>query len=112
MWQRVTPGTSVAADLDARGGEPREQPGVVAAAQRGVRLARGSEVVLDAEVELHVAALEPAPAAAGLLRRLRDLDEAEQLGIEAARDGLAAPGNRELDVVDRGERRRRHGGPA
>ena len=73
----------------------------VAHEQRRVRLVRGSEVALDAEVDLHVRALEPAAAALGEVRRLRHFGEPEHAGVEAPRRGLAPGRHRELDVIDR-----------
>ena len=65
-----------------------------------MRLARGGEIGLDADVELLRADPEPDAAAASERLRLLDLLEPEQLAEEAARGVLAAGGGGELDVVD------------
>jgi len=76
-----------------------------------VRLAGGSEVPLDAEVDVEAApALEPHPAAAGEIGRLRHLPEPEGVRIEAPRLSLLALGHGELHVVEADERHGRSRG--
>ena len=65
-----------------------------------MRLPRGGEVRLDADVELVLPDAEPDAAACPDRLRLRDLLQPEQLAEEAARGLLAAGWGRELDVVD------------
>ena len=65
-----------------------------------MRLARGGEIGLDADVELLRADLEPDPAAASERLRLLELLEPEQVAEEPAGGVLAAGGSGELDVVD------------
>ena len=57
-----------------------------------MRLARGGEIRLDADVELLRADPEPDPAAAPERLRFLELLEPEQLAEEAARGTLAAGG--------------------
>jgi hypothetical protein len=69
-------------------------------AERRVRLARGDERILHADVEL-AAASEREPDAAARAQRLGLLEllEAEQLAEEAPRLVLASRRRRELDVI-------------
>jgi hypothetical protein len=60
-----------------------------------MRLARGHEVLLDADVQL----LEPDAAARAQRLGLLDLDEPEQLPVERPRGVLAAGRRRYLDVI-------------
>src|SRR5262249_43289688 len=83
----------------ARVDEPPHERAQAAPAERRGGPLPGAELRVDAEVDLHGAALEPGPAPRGELRRLRALGDAEQLRVEAARVGLSPGGHRELDVV-------------
>jgi hypothetical protein len=65
-----------------------------------MRLPRGAEILLDADVELLGAALKPQPATERERRWLGHLAETEQLAEEAARLGLAASGCGRLHMVD------------
>ena len=65
-----------------------------------MRLSRGGEVGLDADVELLRADLEPDAAAAPERLRLLELGEPEQLAEEAAGGVLAAGGSGQLNVVE------------
>ena len=75
-----------------------------------MRLPRGGELGLDADVELLRA--DPEPDAASVCEQLRLLEllEPEQLAEEAARGVLAAGGGGELDVVDAVDHRLRLAG--
>ena len=96
-------------DLEACGGDRLRsllQLGDRADQQRRVRLLRGDERVVDAEVDLrgHRAPVtgeraEPTSTTAGQRRRLVDLLQAERVAVEAARDVLLVPRHRDLDVV-------------
>jgi len=87
----------------AGGLEPGAEGAEAAHAEGGVRLARGTEAGLDAEVERDALRAEPDAAAGGEACGLRGLGEAEEVAVEGARRRLAAGGHRELDVVDRQE---------
>ena len=65
-----------------------------------MRLPRGRERLLDADVELlAVAEREPGAAARAQRLGLLELLEPEQVAEEAPRLGLAAARRRELDVI-------------
>jgi hypothetical protein len=66
----------------------------------GMRLARGPEILLDAEVELHAVAAEPAAAARGQRGWFRDLVQPEHGAVELAERWLAARRAGQLHVVD------------
>jgi hypothetical protein len=63
-------------------------------------LAGGAELLLHTEVDLGVAAPEPATATRPEVIRLRHLLEADELAVEAASVVLAARRHGELDVVE------------
>src|SRR5512138_2677744 len=65
-----------------------------------MRLARGPEVLLDAEVQLDAVAAEPAPAARGKPRWFLDLVQPEHPAVELAQRRLAARRAGQLHVVD------------
>ena len=65
-----------------------------------MRLARRSELLLDADVQLLRSDPEPDPAAGAERLGLLELLEPEQPAEEAARLRLAAGRRGELDVVD------------
>src|SRR5262245_1310036 len=65
-----------------------------------MRLPRGAELALDAEVNLDVRTLEPCSAARGHRRRLGPLWDTEHASIEGPRLGLLAGRHRQLDVID------------
>ena len=69
-----------------------------------VRLPRGRERLLDADVQLLRTRAEPAAAARRKHDRLRNLLEPEQPAVEHPRLVLAAGGRRDLNVVDAGDR--------
>ena len=68
-------------------------------AERGVRLARRRERLLDTDMELAAAEREPGTAAGTQLLRLLQLLQAEQVAEEAPRLVLAARRCRELNVI-------------
>src|SRR5262249_17827964 len=68
--------------------------------QAGMRPARGPEVLLHAEVELHTVTSEPAAAARGQRGRFRDLVQPEHVAVELAERWLAARRAGQLHVVD------------
>jgi len=65
-----------------------------------VRLARGPEILLDAEMQLDAVAAEPAPVPRGEAGRLVQLVQPEHAAIELAEHGLAARRAGELHMVD------------
>ena len=65
-----------------------------------MRLDGRPEVALDAEVDLHLAVLEPDAPALREFRGLRSFRYAEQLAVEAPGFRLPPRGHGELDVVD------------
>ena len=65
-----------------------------------MRLLRGTEIILDTEVELQRSQLEPDAAAPGEMGRLRDLPQTEHAGVEGARRVLGVPGDGELEVME------------
>ena len=68
--------------------------------ETGVRLLRGRERILDADVELLRTRAKPAAAAGAQLLRLRQLLHPEQAAVERARRVLAARRRRDLHVID------------
>jgi len=78
----------------------RGEPGVVAACERGMRFPGRPEILLHAQVNLHLAALEPAAAAFGKLARLRNFAHAENAGVKAACAFLLAWRHGELHVLN------------
>jgi hypothetical protein len=65
-----------------------------------MRLPGRPKSALDAKMELHLAILEPAPAALLEMGRLCNLGDAKHIAIETARLLPASLGHRQLDVVD------------
>jgi hypothetical protein len=65
-----------------------------------MRLPCRPKAVFDSEVNLHVAAGEPAPAANGQLWRLWQLDHTEDAAIEHSSTILFACRHSELDVIN------------
>jgi hypothetical protein len=63
---------------------------------------------VTAKMQLQQAAGEPAAAALGEFRRLRQFGQAEQRAIKRSCLGLAAGRHRELDVVDGQNRHAKH----
>jgi hypothetical protein len=84
--------------------EPFDQVVEVVDDESRMRLLRGDEVRIDAEVDLDAVALEPGAAALGEFRRLRNFRDSENAFLEGARQRFAACRHRELDMVDRDER--------
>ena len=76
----------------------------VAHEQRGMGLRRGREGLGDADVQLAVAAREPAAAPPCECGRLRELGQPQRSAVERARLGLAAGGCRDLHVIDADDR--------
>src|SRR5665213_2954896 len=68
--------------------------------QTGMRLGGGVERLVDAKMDLHLIAFEPATAALRQRRRFGRFRQAQQLAIECARAIFAARGHGELDVID------------
>ncbi len=83
-----------------RGRERRDERVEVVDDERRVGFASGTEVGVDAEVDLHRLGLEPAPAPYGEVRWLRQLRDAEQAVIERDCLGFATRRHRELDVIE------------
>ena len=75
-----------------------------------MRLTRGGELGLDADVELLRTDPEPDAASASERLRLLELLEPEQLAEEASGGVFAAGGGGELDVVDAVDHRLRLAG--
>jgi hypothetical protein len=82
--------------------------GIILAAQGGVRLLRGTKILLDAKMELHIGAAEPTSAALGKLCRFREFCHAQQIRVKRASFLLLARRHRELDMIDEGKRRFGH----
>ncbi len=59
--------------------ESADQPVIVEAPQRRMRLLRRTKIRFHAKMNLHWPALEPAPTALGQLRRLRNFPHPEQI---------------------------------
>src|ERR1700682_4267123 len=72
--------------------------------QGGMRLPRRTEVVLDAEVNLRGASLEPCASAHGEVRRLRQFGQSEKSAVERPRLGLAPSRHRKLYVMNANDR--------
>ena len=71
-----------------------------------MRLAGRAKLRVDAEMHLQLAVLEPRAAPPGEGRRLRDLGNLQQAGVELAGAVLAALRHGELDVVEAHDRHR------
>lgn len=85
---------------DTRGVEPGSEALEIVDEEGHMRPPRRSKVLFDPEMERDALTDEPAPTAHRELRRLRDLGQPQQTGIEPA-DLVLAPGrDRDLDVVD------------
>jgi hypothetical protein len=80
------------------------QLNIVAAAEGRMSLPRRAEIGLAPNVELHIAAGEPAPSPLCQLRRLGDLGHAQQIAIEPSRRSFFSARHRELYMVNIGER--------
>src|SRR6266496_83849 len=80
-----------------------DQRFVVSAPQCGMSLLGRTEVGLDAQMNLHATAGEPASASLGELRRLGDLRHAQHLAVETASRRFFAFGHGQLNVIVRGE---------
>src|SRR5579862_29472 len=80
----------VGAGREAGSFKPRREARQVVDEKGRMRLARGTKIGFDAEVDLHAVVDEPAPAAPGKIGRLGNLREAEDALIEPARGLLAA----------------------
>src|SRR6185369_11161681 len=70
--------------------ELRPKPAKVFDRKRHMRLARRPEIKIDADVQLPIAKLEPATAAAGHFMRLGDFGQSQQLTEKLPRLVLAA----------------------
>jgi hypothetical protein len=68
----------IISDYHSRAAKPSNKCTVVTATQCRVGFPGGIEVRFDSEVNLHTAALKPASATPGQLRRFRDFHHAEQ----------------------------------
>ncbi len=80
--------------------QPLGQVLIGAAAQGGMRLSSGLEIFVDTEVNLNRAALKPDSSPRSKLRRLGNLDHAQQVAIKQACRILGSPGHGELNVRD------------
>src|SRR5690606_14331114 len=67
-----------------------------------MRLGRWAEILVDTEMKLQVAGLEPASAPRNEVRGLGHLSEAKKTAVERPRGVLATGRNRDLDVMDGG----------
>ena len=65
-----------------------------------MRFFRRAEILLDTQVNLHAAALEPAASAFGELGRLRDFGHSQDARIKPARGSLFARRHGQLYVID------------
>ena len=89
----------VVARSNARGAQPFPERIQLVGKEGGVA-ARGRNGLLHAAVNLLAATGEPAAAAIGERRRLRDLWQPEEFGVEVSSSRLAVGGNPNLDVFD------------
>lgn len=64
-----------------------------------------TEVRLYTEVDLNIPTGEPDSTAFCKFGRLRDLDHAKRLSVEMPRDVFSARGHRELNMIDKSERK-------
>ncbi len=94
--------------LDARPAQLFNQCPIVAAAQSRMCLSCWPKVVLYAEMNLHPAALKPAPAPFRELWRFRNFGHSQHVPIKVSRPFLFAHRHRELDVINRSERHHHH----
>jgi len=69
--------------------------------ERNVCFARRPEVLLDTEMDSDAITLEPCPTPYCQVRRLGNLAQAEEIGVEAPSLDLGTRRHRELNVVDR-----------
>src|SRR5215213_3081074 len=90
----------VVRDFHACGSKPLSEQVVRGRSECRVRLACGSEVVLDPDVQLLAAAAKPHPATRAERLRLLEFRQAEQLAVEPTRLGLASCGSGDLHVVE------------
>src|SRR5580765_5605552 len=96
--------------LDLVSGRPElpNEDGELSHQQPRVGLPGRSEVRIDAEVNLEVAALEPGSAAFRERGGLRHLGDPEQPRVELPRRVLATGGHRELNMIDADDPHRAH----
>ena len=80
--------------------------------KRRVRLRCGREWILDPDVQLCPTSTKPASTSNGEERRLLDLLEAEQAGVERARRVLATGGRSDLYVMEPRDRAQSEGRPS
>jgi len=94
--------------FNSRSTQARSQPVIIKTTQCRMRLLRSTKVFFHSKMKLHPAAGKPASPALRQLRRLGNLDHAEQIAIEPSRTPFLAHRHRQLHVINRGERRFRH----
>src|SRR5262249_2675012 len=89
-------------ELDAGIAEPSRHRIEVVDEERGMRLASGSEPLLDTDMELIAFTTEPGPTPGSEHRRLVDLGETEQPAVDRAPLALAPRRAAHLDVMECG----------
>jgi hypothetical protein len=90
---------SVVCNFDAAREQSLPQFVEVGGSEGGMGFFGGTKIAFDADVELLVAACEPAAATSTQQLRLFNFAQAEQRAVEIAGSGLAAFGGRNLEVV-------------
>jgi hypothetical protein len=95
-------------DFDSRIAQQLQKRHVIAAAQRGMCLPRGTEVCFGSQMNLYAAAFKPASAAFGEFRRFRYFSHAEKILVKCTSAFFLTCGHGELNVIDGEERRVGH----
>lgn len=88
-------------NFDSSATKPRYESVIIGASQRWMRLARGPEVLLDADVNLYVTTGEPHTTARGEQWRLDDLSHPQQLSVETSRRIFTARRRGQLHMINR-----------
>lgn len=80
--------------------EPTDEIDEVADEQSRVRLSGWPEILLHPQMNLEIAALEPAAASLGQVVRLGDLGKAKERAVEVSRRLLTSLRHGELDMIE------------
>jgi len=95
-------------DFNSRPTQASCQFVVVAATQRGMRFLGWPKVRLNSQMNLYDAAFEPATAALGQLRRLRNFIHPKQFAVKSASFAFCTRRHGKLHVIDGSEWRTQH----
>ena len=98
--------------FNSRVSQSLQESGVVAAAQGWVRFLCGTEIVLDAEMELHVAACEPASATLGEFRWFRHFHHSQHTTVKSSSFLFPTRRHRKLNMIDSRESKFPHANDA